>query len=53
MMQILQFVWNEDIIEHIVRHNVMHEEIEGVCFGKGLKLNGLVTRWIKEQLCSI
>ncbi|WP_449240920.1 hypothetical protein [Desulfoscipio gibsoniae] len=49
MMQILQFVWNEDIIEHIVRH----EEIEGVCFGKGLKLNGLVTRWIKEQLCSI
>ena len=31
-MQITQFVWNEDIIEHIAKHNVTPEEIEEVCF---------------------
>ncbi|WP_347488529.1 hypothetical protein ABDB91_15125 [Desulfoscipio sp. XC116] len=32
-MQISQFVWDENIIEHIAGHNVTPEEIEEVCFG--------------------
>jgi len=35
-MNIYEFVWNNDIIEHIARHNVTSEEIEEVCFGKPL-----------------
>ncbi|HAG09606.1 MAG TPA: hypothetical protein DCK87_08625 [Desulfotomaculum sp.] len=37
-MQISQLVWNEDIIEHITRHNVTPEEVEEVCFGNPLIL---------------
>ena len=33
-MEISQFIWNEDIIEHIIRHNVTPEEVEEVCFGR-------------------
>lgn len=35
-LQISQFVWNEDIIEHIAKHNVTPEEVEEVCFGQPL-----------------
>ena len=35
-MNISEFVWNDDIIEHIARHNVTPEDIEEVCFGKPL-----------------
>lgn len=35
-MQISQLVWNENIIEHIARHNVSPEEVEEVCFGQPL-----------------
>lgn len=32
-MRIYEFVWNEDIIDHIARHNVIPEEVEEVCSG--------------------
>lgn len=35
-LQISQLVWNEHIIEHIARHNVLTEEVEEVCFGQPL-----------------
>lgn len=35
-MRIDKFVWNEDRIEHIARHNVIPEEFEEVCFGVSL-----------------
>lgn len=35
-MEIYQFIWNEDIIEHIARHSVTPEEVEEVCFGRSL-----------------
>ena len=35
-MEISHFIWNEDIIEHIIRHNVTPEEVEEVCFGRSI-----------------
>ncbi|SFR18463.1 BrnT family toxin [Desulfoscipio geothermicus] len=35
-MEISQFIWNEDIIEHIAKHDVTPEEVEEVCFGRPL-----------------
>ena len=35
-MNISEFVWNNDIIEHIARHNATPEEVEEICFGKPL-----------------
>ncbi len=32
-MNIYEFVWPEDRIEHIARHDVTVEEVEEVCFG--------------------
>lgn len=37
-MNIYEFIWNNDIIEHIARHKVTPEEVEEVCFGKPLVL---------------
>lgn len=33
-MNISEFVWNNDIIKHIAKHNVTPEEVEEVCFSK-------------------
>ena len=35
-VEISEFVWSEDRIAHIGRHNVEPEEFEEVCFGKAL-----------------
>ena len=35
-MRIDEFIWNEDRIDHIARHNVTPEELEEVCFGIAL-----------------
>lgn len=35
-MRIHEFIWTEDRIEHIARHNVRPEELEEVCFGRAL-----------------
>ncbi|MDO9534833.1 MAG: hypothetical protein Q7J85_05760 [Bacillota bacterium] len=35
-MQISQLIWNENIIEHLARHNVLTEEVEEVCFDQPL-----------------
>jgi uncharacterized protein len=35
-MRIDEFIWNEDRIEHIARHNVTPEEVEETCFGVAL-----------------
>ena len=35
-MRIDKFIWPEERIEHIARHGVMPEEVEGICFGKSL-----------------
>jgi uncharacterized protein len=32
-VQIQQFVWTNDRIEHIARHGVQPEEVEQACFG--------------------
>jgi uncharacterized protein len=37
-VQISEFVWPEDRITHIARHNVEPEEFEEVCFGQSLVL---------------
>lgn len=37
-VEISEFVWSEDRIAHIGRHNVEPEEFEEVCFGKALVL---------------
>jgi len=37
-VEISEFVWSEDRIAHIGRHNVEPEEFEEVCFGKALIL---------------
>ncbi len=37
-MQIVEFVWPEDRIQHIGRHNIQPEEFEEVCFGSPLVL---------------
>jgi uncharacterized DUF497 family protein len=31
---IREFIWSEDRINHIARHNVKPEEVEEVCFGQ-------------------
>ena len=35
-MRIDEFIWNEDRIDHIARHNVTPEEVEETCFGVAL-----------------
>jgi uncharacterized DUF497 family protein len=37
-LQITQLVWNESIIEHIAKHNILVEEVEEVCFERPLIL---------------
>lgn len=37
-MQIAEFIWPDDRIEHIGHHNVQPEEFEEVCFGSALVL---------------
>ncbi|MGI9862073.1 BrnT family toxin [Moorella naiadis] len=37
-MLITRLVWNEEIIEHIAKHDVTPEEVEEVCFGQPLIL---------------
>jgi len=37
-MQIREFVWPDDRIEHIAVHGVTPEEVEEVCFGRALVL---------------
>ncbi|RJQ31179.1 MAG: hypothetical protein C4589_02045 [Peptococcaceae bacterium] len=32
-MNIFEFIWNDDIINHIIKHNVTPEEVEEICFG--------------------
>ena len=33
-MNIHEFIWPEDRVDHIARHGVTPEEVEEVCFGK-------------------
>ena len=33
-MQIQEFIWPEDRVDHIARHGVTPEEVEEACFGK-------------------
>jgi uncharacterized protein len=35
-VQIQQFVWTNDRIQHIARHGVQPEEVEQACFGTAL-----------------
>lgn len=35
-MRIQGFIWNEDRIDHIARHNITPEEVEETCFGVAL-----------------
>jgi len=37
-MLITRLVWNDEIIEHIAKHDVIPEEVEEVCFGRPLIL---------------
>jgi hypothetical protein len=37
-VEISEFVWTEDRINHIARHGVEAEEFEEVCFGRALVL---------------
>lgn len=37
-MEISEFLWSQDRIEHIRRHGIEPEESEDVCFGKPLVL---------------
>lgn len=37
-MEISEFLWAEDRVAHIARHNVEPEEFEEVCFGDALVL---------------
>jgi uncharacterized DUF497 family protein len=37
-VQIVEFVWPDDRIQHLGRHNVKPEEFEEVCFGSPLVL---------------
>jgi len=50
-VQISQLVWNEDIIEHITRHNVTPEEVEEVCFGNPLILKSKQSTKGLNTLC--
>ena len=33
-MKVNEFIWLEDRVNHIARHNVTPEEVEEVCFGR-------------------
>jgi uncharacterized DUF497 family protein len=35
-MQIYEFLWPEDRVEHLTRHGIRPEEVEDVCFGRAL-----------------
>ncbi|HEV2350191.1 MAG TPA: hypothetical protein VG028_10150 [Terriglobia bacterium] len=35
-MQIHEFIWPTDRVDHIARHGVRPEEVEEVCFGQAL-----------------
>jgi uncharacterized protein len=35
-MRIHEFVWSQDRIDHIDRHNVTPDEVEEACFGQAL-----------------
>lgn len=35
-MQIYEFIWNPDRIDHIARHSVTPAEVEEACFGAAL-----------------
>jgi len=35
-MQIYEFIWPEDRVEHVARHRIRPEEVEEVCFGRAL-----------------
>jgi len=35
-VQIHEFIWPADRVEHIARHGVRPEEVEEVCFGQAL-----------------
>ncbi len=35
-MRIYEFIWNQDRIDHIARHNVIPEEVEETCFRAAL-----------------
>ncbi len=37
-MEIAEFVWPEDRVQHIALHKIEPEEFEQVCFGKALVL---------------
>ena len=37
-MRIDEFVWSQDRIDHIARHNVTSDEVEEVCFSTALVL---------------
>ncbi|MSR32156.1 MAG: hypothetical protein EXR99_11675 [Gemmataceae bacterium] len=39
-MQIDEFIWPAERIEHIARHGVTPDEVEDVCFGKSLVRRG-------------
>jgi hypothetical protein len=39
-VQIKEFVWPADRVEHISRHAVLPEEVEEVCFGQALVQRG-------------
>jgi uncharacterized DUF497 family protein len=39
-MKIVRFVWPEERIDHIARHNVEPYEVEEACFGRALVLRG-------------
>jgi uncharacterized DUF497 family protein len=35
-VQIREFIWSQDRVNHIARHGVQPEEVEEVCFGRSL-----------------
>ena len=35
-MQIREFIWPADRVDHIARHGVQREEVEEICFGQAL-----------------
>jgi hypothetical protein len=37
-VEIVQFIWSKERIEHVARHNVQPAEVEDACFGKALVL---------------
>jgi hypothetical protein len=35
-VQVHEFIWSEDRVDHIARHGIQPEEVEEVCFGRSL-----------------